>query len=164
MPLTFEILSWLFVFALAIHNLEEAIWLPTWSRIAGKWHPVVTDREFRFAVILLTVLAAAVAWIAIRQGKESAGAYLLCGYALAMLLNVVFPHLLGTLALRRYMPGTATAIIFILPTTFALIRYCIAEDYIKLNRFLLLGPLTVVGIVISIPALFWLGRRANLAL
>jgi len=78
--------------AVAAHNLEEAIWLPKWSQSAGKWHPKVSAVEFRFAVAVLTILAAIAAILANLQGKGSIGAYLVSGYALAMLLNVIFPH------------------------------------------------------------------------
>jgi hypothetical protein len=43
-----------------------------------------------------------------RQG--SFGTYLVAGYALAMLLNVLFPHVAASVALRRYTPGVVTGI------------------------------------------------------
>jgi len=111
----FIILAWLFAAVVAIHNLEEAAFLPAWSGQAGRWHRRVGASEFRFAVFVLTVLAGVAALIATVQGRESFGAYVLTGYALAMLLNVAFPHLLATLAMGRYMPGTATALVLNLP-------------------------------------------------
>jgi hypothetical protein len=85
----FNELKWLFPIAITLHNLEEAIWLPAWSNRAGKWHRPVTPSAFRFAVAVLTALAFMVTiWSAI-GGPESVGTYLLTGYALGMLLNVV---------------------------------------------------------------------------
>jgi hypothetical protein len=159
--MSFEMLSGLFVAAVTAHNLEEAVWLPGWSRSAGKWHASVSAGEFRFAVAVLTVLAALAAVLAVSQGKASAGAYLLCGYALAMVLNAAFPHLVASLAMRRYMPGTATALLLNLPVAAALIRTALDEGYITLSRFLLAGPAIVFGIVIALPLLFWLGRKAG---
>jgi hypothetical protein len=46
-----------FPVAFALHNLEEAIWLPAWSRTAGVFDPVVGGFEFRFAVLVLTLWA-----------------------------------------------------------------------------------------------------------
>jgi heme/copper-type cytochrome/quinol oxidase subunit 3 len=89
--MTFGATTWAFVIAVAIHNLEEAIWLPAWSQSAQVWHRAVTTFEFRFAAVVLTVLAAATAALANLQGKGGAGAYLVTGYALTVLLNVVFP-------------------------------------------------------------------------
>jgi Protein of unknown function with HXXEE motif len=161
--MSFETLSWLFVAAVAVHNLEEAVWLPAWSKTAGRWHVAVGAGQFRFAVAVLTALAVAAAGLAGQQGKASAGAYLLCGYALAMVLNAAFPHVLASLAMRRYMPGTTTALLFNLPAGAALIGVALDESYIALPRFLLAGPAVVLAIVASIPFLFWLGKKAGCA-
>lgn len=155
----FIALAWLFAAAVAVHNLEEAFLLPAWSERAGRWHSPVGAREFRFAVLVLTVFAVGAALLAAAQGRESLGAYLLSGYALAMLLNVVFPHLLATIAMRRYMPGTATALAFNLPVTVALLHQAFGEAYISPRRFALAAPAVVLAIMLSIPVLFYLGRK-----
>ncbi|TIV78605.1 MAG: HXXEE domain-containing protein [Mesorhizobium sp.] len=155
----FIILAWLFAAAVVVHNLEEAILLPAWSKRAGRWHSPVGAREFRFAVLMLAALAIGAALLAALQGQESMGAYLLSGYALAMLLNVVFPHLLATIAMRRYMPGTATALAFNLPVSVTLLHRAFEEGYISSARFALAGPAVVLAIVLLIPALFYLGRK-----
>jgi hypothetical protein len=155
----FGLLAWLFVAAVAIHNLEEAIWLPAWSQIAGRWHQPVDNAEFRFAVLILTALAAAAAGLASVQGKGSFGAYIVAGYGLAMLLNVLIPHVLATLWLSRYMPGTGTALLLNLPITLLLLRQAFLEGYVEPWAFLIFGPAVVVGIVALIPLLFWMGRK-----
>ncbi|MEW6670902.1 MAG: HXXEE domain-containing protein [Thermodesulfobacteriota bacterium] len=154
----FNLLVWLFAIAITVHNLEESIWLPRWSKSAGRWHHPVEPGEFRFAVAALTVFAYAAACLAFVGGRESAGAYLISGYALAMLINVVFPHLVATVALRRYAPGVATALVLNLPVTFFLLRQAIAEKYVRPDTFIWAGPLVVVCILVSIPVLFALGR------
>ena len=156
----FALLSWLFVAAVTLHNIEEAVWLPAWTKGAGVWHRAVGAREFRLAVVVLTALAVFAAWLAGRQGKLGPGAYLLCGYALAMLLNVLVPHLLATFVTRRYVPGTATAVLLNLPVSAALLYRALEEGYVARDRFMMVGPLVVAGIVASIPILFWIGRRA----
>lgn len=155
----FIILAWLFAAVVAIHNLEEAVFLPAWSERAGRWHRPVGAKEFRFAVFVLTVLAGVAALIATVQGRESFGAYVLTGYALAMLLNVTFPHLLVTLAMGRYMPGTATALVLNLPVTAALLHQAFREGYVSSARFTLAGPAVVLAIVLLIPTLFYAGRK-----
>src|SRR5690606_1529477 len=117
----FETLSWLFVGAVALHNLGEAVWLSAWSRTVARWHTPISEFAFRFAVAVLTLLAAGAAWLALAQGPESLGAYIVSGYALAMLINVILPHVAATVALRSYAPGTATALILIAPVTILLI-------------------------------------------
>ena len=61
-------------------------------------------------------------------------AYALAGYALAMLLNVFVPHVLATLALRQYAPGTATALLFNLPVCGALLYVGIKDGYIVTDQ------------------------------
>jgi hypothetical protein len=150
--------TWLFAFVVAAHNLEEAIWLPAWSQTAGRWPQAVGNTEFRFAVIILTLLAVISTWLATVQGKASFGAYLVAGYALAILLNVLVPHLAASLVSRSYMPGTATAVLLNLPVTIGLLTRAFREGYIQSHAFLVFGPMVVIGIVTSIKPLFWMGR------
>ena len=157
--MNFVLLSWLFALVVTIHNLEEAILLPKWSKTAGRWHHPVGDREFRFAVAVITVLAYVAAYFATSGGKGSIGAYIISGYALAMLLNVLFPHLIATLAMRRYAPGTATALLFNFPITSLLLYQSFHQGYVEKSKYLYIGPIVVVGIVLLIPVLFVVGRR-----
>jgi uncharacterized protein with HXXEE motif len=156
--MNFVLLSWLFALAVTLHNAEEGWLLPAWSRSAGRWHQPVGTGEFRFAVGILTVLAYLAAGLSASGGKESVGTYLLAGYALAMLLNVVFPHVLATIALRRYAPGTATALLLNLPVTVLLLSTAIQAGYIQLAQFLWVGPSVSAGLLGTIPLLFALGR------
>lgn len=157
--MSFTLLCWLFAACITFHNLEEALWLPRWSQSAGRWHHPVGAREFRFALGVLTALAYGAAYLAGVSGKESLGAYLISGYALAMLLNVFFPHLLATLIMRRYAPGMATAVLLNLPVTFSLLYQGFQQSYIRLSTFIWAGPLVVAPILGSIPILFEVGRR-----
>jgi hypothetical protein len=108
--------------AFAVHNVEEAIWLPRWSRGAGRWHPAIEDGPFRFALIVLTGEAVAVtAWSA-RSGPRSTGAAVSGGLSIMLVANAVVPHLAATIAQRRYTPGTATAAAANVPVAFILLR------------------------------------------
>jgi len=154
--MTFSGLAWLFALAVTLHNLEEGVWLPGWSKSAGRWHAAVGAGEFRFAVIVLTLFAYICVGLAVAGSRL--GAYLVSGYALAMALNVVMPHLLATIVMRRYAPGTATAVLFNLPIALLLLRAAFVEGRVSLAVFAWAGPLTVIAIVASIPGLFALGR------
>ncbi len=155
-------MEWLaaaFVIAVALHDLEEALWLPAWSRRAGLWHRPVGVLEFRFAVTVLAIAAPAVAVLAVRQGPGSVGAYLLAGYALAMLANVFVPHVAATILMRRYMPGTATALVLVLPASLALLSTAFAGGWVSWPAFALAGPAVAAALALSIPLLFSVGRR-----
>ena len=73
--MSFSVLTWTFVVAVTIHNLEEALYLPKWSRAARRFHHPVGTTEFRFAVIVLTALAAV---CAIAASGGSVGASISC--------------------------------------------------------------------------------------
>jgi len=157
--MNFVSLSWFFAAAVTVHNLEEALFLPQWSQKAGRWHPPVGAGEFRFAVAVLTLFAFIAAYWSASGPKGGIGAYLVSGYALAMLLNVIFPHLTATLVLRHYVPGTATAILLIVPVTSLLLYQAFIQGYIKPLLFVYIGPGIVAGIMLSIPILFIIGRK-----
>jgi hypothetical protein len=155
-------LGWLFALGVVVHNVEEALLLPAWSARAGRWHIRVGTGEFRFAVAVLSLAVVIVAWLASVGASGSAGAYIMAGYALAMVLNVLVPHLVATVALRTYAPGTATALLLNLPLGSWFIYRSLAEGYVEPAVFAVTGPATVLFIVISIPLLFALGRRLTL--
>lgn len=113
--MTLSGLAVLFVMAVLAHNLEEAIWLPAWSQRHSRWHQAVSAGEFRFGVGLLSALLIGVAILAFATGPGSVAAYIFFGYVFAMAANAIVPHLLATLLLRTYMPGTATGVLFNLP-------------------------------------------------
>lgn len=152
-------LQWLFPVAITLHNIEEAIWLPAWSKSAGRWHRPVDPSVFRFAVAVLTALAFVVTLWSAMGGPGSVGTYLLTGYALGMLLNVLFPHLLATVALRSYMPGLATSLLLNLPVTVLLLRRAFGEGHVRLPPFAYVGALVCLGLLLSIPLLFAVGKR-----
>ena len=158
-----SLVCWLFALVITLHNLEEALLLPRWSQSVGRWHHPVGEREFRFAVSVLTALAYVVVYLSTVGGKESVGAYLLAGYALAMLMNVFFPHLFTTLIMRQYTPGTATGLLLNLPVTSLLLYRAFKQGYVRLSTFQWAGPLVVAAILVSVPLLLAIGRRLSRA-
>jgi hypothetical protein len=155
--LTFENLFFLFPVTVTLHNLEEAVWLPQWAQNAGRWHPPVEKIPFRFAVLILTLLAYVLTYVSFRGGKQSIGVYLLSGYALVMVVNVFFPHLLAAIWLGQYVPGLATGLIFILPVCSALLFFVLKNGYVSPWPLVITGVLFTVGILILIRILFKLG-------
>jgi hypothetical protein len=156
--ITYDQLRWLFALALTLHNLEEVILLPKWSQHAGRWHPKASNFQFRFAVLVLTLLAYGIVLWSYWGGKGSLGDYLLSGYAFAMLLNAFFPHLIATVVLRRYAPGLITALGLNVPVMFMLLFRALEEQYVSLSAFMISGVVFTAVIVAIIPVLFRIGR------
>lgn len=152
------VLAWFFTLGVIAHNTEEALYLPAWSKTAGRWHAPVNTREFVFAVTLLSVVLVALAAAALSAGSKSIWAYLFTGYVFAMVANVFAPHVLGTIALRRYVPGTGTAVLFNLPLGGLFLQQALAQGFVAWGTIAWVAPITALLLVASIPALFAAGR------
>jgi hypothetical protein len=154
----FETLQWLFPLAITIHNLEEAVWLPGWSKYAGKFHHPVGKVEFRFAVVILTILAWIITYLSSTGGRESIGVYLLCAYCLAMLINIFIPHVAASIVLRRYAPGLVTALMLNLPATSLILLSAGKNGYITWGNFVLPAVVFIAALIGMIPIFFRIGR------
>jgi hypothetical protein len=154
--MNFEELAWLFAAAVTLHNLEEAIWLPAWSKKGRSLRKPVEARVFRFAVAALTILLYVCTSLA--TTGIPLGPYLLCAFALAMAFNAFIPHLAATIVLRNYAPGTATALLLNLPTSMILLGSAVAEGRIDVSLLAWTGPLTALALALSIPLLFRIAR------
>ena len=159
--ITFENFYFLFLLAVTLHSLEEAVWLPDWSQQAGRWHQPVEKIPFHFAVLVLTILAYVFAYLGLMGGKQSFGIYLLSGYVWIMLVNVFFPHLLAAIWLNQYVPGLGTALALNLPICSAFLFVVLREDYVSPWPLLITGCIFMSGALILIPMLFKLGERVE---
>ena len=106
----------LFLLGFSLHNLEEALWLPQWSKHARKYHKEVSPNEFSFAVIIVTAIGYLLTFqYFIFAPSSSFSRYVYLGFILMMIANVIFPHLIATLVLKRYAPGTITGMLLNAP-------------------------------------------------
>ena len=157
--MSLSLLGWLFALGVVAHNTEEALFLPAWSVRAGRWHVPVGSNPFRFAVVVLSVAVLVAASLASIGGARSVGAYFIAGYAVAMVLNVLIPHVAATIALRAYAPGTATALLFNLPLGSLLVYRSLKEGYVEPKVFAISAPVTVLCMGAAIPLLFAAGKK-----
>jgi hypothetical protein len=157
--MTFRGLEWLFPLVVSLHNAEEAIAFPGWSGGFGRrWHGSVTPGVFRFAAAVLSLLAIAVTWMSVISGRQTVWTYLAFGYIAAMLVNVLVPHVAATIALRRYVPGVATAVLLNLPVLTLLVVYALREGYVSGWKAVAYCVGVAGALVASIPALFKVGK------
>jgi uncharacterized membrane protein YhaH (DUF805 family) len=106
----------LFLLGFSLHNIEEALWLPEWSKQARQFHKEVSQKEFSFAVIIVTAIGYLLTFQYFLFASSSAfSRYTYLGFILMMVANVIFPHLAATLALKKYAPGTITGIMLNAP-------------------------------------------------
>ena len=160
--MSFRSLECLFPIVVTLHNSEEAIWLPDWSRRVGFWKTPVSPGVFRFAGAILTALAFAVTWLSAQSGKQSIWTYLAFGYMAAMLVNVLLQHLAVTVARRSTMPGVVTAVALNLPTLSLLVAMALREGYVSGGKAAAYS-IGVAGLLVAvISALFKIEKALNL--
>jgi thiamine transporter ThiT len=156
-PLSFRKMQWLFPVVVALHNGEEAFFMPKWvaaHRGQLLLHP-------RAGVILPGLLVVALAAVAIsilsfRRGKESVWTYLLFGCAATMLVNVFVPHVPATLAFREYTPGVVTAVLINLPFMSVFMVTAVHDHWVsgtRALRYALLVPLAIGGSILVLFAI-----------
>ena len=127
--------------------------------LAGKYHPQVANNEFHFALMMVTILGYILTFIFLLLGHSNEILkYIYLGFILMMCFNAIFPHLLATIILKKYAPGTLTGLFLNLPIGL----FIILSIYGKELEFykLILGFITTTGItLVSLGPLFKLGKK-----
>jgi hypothetical protein len=149
----------LFLFGFTLHNIEEALWLPGWSKHAKKFHPPVEKNAFHFAVIVVTIFGYLVTVLDFYTASPgSLFNYIFLGFVGMMGINTFLPHVAATIILRKYSPGLITAVLLNLP-----LSSIILFEYISINiniYYLVLSVVLISGIVLfSLKYLFRLGEN-----
>jgi len=162
MTLPFDLLQWLFPIVLTAHNLEEAATQPGFTaRHASRLRWKAGAREFRFAIVVVTVAGWAVTYLSWRSGRESVWSYLLFGCVVAMLVNILVPHVPAAFVFRGYVPGLVTALLLNLPVMWLLATRAVREGWVSGEKAVLYGVAVPAGIAALTPALFALGRMGG---
>ncbi len=158
MDTSISLFFWLFPIAFTIHNIEEAIWFPPFSKSAGKFHEPVDTFEFVFAEIILTLISIVITLLFFMNGKQSLACYLYFAFNFGMLINVFFPHLVATIVLRKYCPGLLTGILFLIPVTAYILFYGYKNEYFLFPKFWLITIPFAALVIGLIPILFNIGQ------
>lgn len=150
-----------FLVAITLHNIEEAVWLPKWSQNASKFHKKVDSSEFIFAVIVITMLAYLAAFLFVAYPHSWILKDIYFGFLGAMILNSLFPHLIGTVVLKKYAPGLVTGIFLMLPIDLLLIIRGFNYNLVTINE-VVISTLLVGGFLLAlVPILFKIGAKVN---
>ncbi len=152
------ILSLLFLFGITLHNTEEALWLPQWSRLAGTFRKPVTRNEFIFAVIVITMLAYMAAGLFFLFPGIPVFKYAFLGFAGGMIVNVILVHLLSTVLIRKYSPGLVTGIFLLVPIDTLILINAIDTGITNIYGVILSTAVMAILLVAIIPVLFKLGN------
>jgi len=148
----------LFLLGFSLHNIEEALWLPEWSKHAHKYHKEVSKNEFTFAVIIVTAIGYLLTFqYFIFAPSSSFSKYVYLCFIMMMIANVIFPHLMATLVLNKYAPGTITGILLNAPIgIYILIRGINRTN--ELVFMIISGIILAIIILLLINYLFKIGK------
>jgi len=152
-----DLLKIVFLFGFSLHNIEEAIWLPKWSKQAGRFHKPMETIPFIFAVVVVTMIGYVLTVLDILMGDSgSLVNYSYLGFVGMMGLNTIFPHLAATIVTKKYTPGLLTGLFINLPLSVILLWLHLMQG-IRID-YLLLSILAVSGLVfLSLRHLFRIG-------
>lgn len=145
----------LLALAVTLHNIEEMVWLPGFPHPPALKLDVPTP-AFRFAATVIAAIFWAAA-LALSAGWPVEA--VIAGFALAMIVNALVPHLALTIALRRYHPGTATAWLAVVPAALAYLASIGGAGRVGEGAFLAGAAAGLVGLAAALPVLLALGGR-----
>ncbi len=149
----------LFLFAISLHNLEEALWPPQWSGQAGKFHKKVEAQEFHVAVMLVTLLAFVSTSLWLLFPAVFVFKYFYFGFLGAMVINTFAPHLAATVVLRKYSPGLLSGLCLLVPVNVTLMVYGVNDGVVSAEGLLVATALTGACLLAILPLFFYLGRK-----
>ena len=151
---------WLFFpIAITLHNLEEAIWLPAWTKHAKQFHKPIEANVFYFAVIFVTILAYLSTFLAVAFPSSWLWKYIFHGFLGAMILNTFFPHLVSTIILRRYSPGLVTGLFLLLPINSIILYQSVMLGHIKLTDLMISILIVSLALLSFLPLFFKIGEQ-----
>jgi hypothetical protein len=151
----------LFILGFSLHNIEEAIWLPQWSKNTKTYHKEVSANEFGFAVIVITAIGYLITFqYFLFASKVSISKYIFLGFVLTMILNIIFPHIISSVVTKKYTPGTLTGVLLIWPVGI-FILYAEIANAIELLYVFLTSIIITVIFLYMIRRLFKIGRKLS---
>jgi hypothetical protein len=146
--LPFDRLLWLVPIFFALHNLEEAPFMESWSkRIPLKVHPTITTRQFIVAVTSLTAAGFLLTYISLGYLQPTIGYLLVLEMQAILLVNAFLPHIGSTIRFRMYSPGVISAVVITLPFSFYLFRRAFAEGILTSDQFWTLLGIAPIAMV-----------------
>lgn len=157
-----EAILLLFLFAFTIHNLEEGIWLvrqQSSKKSKVKMHKRVTQDEFLFGLFWVTSLAYLITALYIFYPEVRMFKFAYFGFVGAMILNILFPHLISTLIERYYSPGLFTGLVVIIPINSLIVKTALEVGTITILQFIISTLIMAFLLLLSIPISFKIGKR-----
>jgi hypothetical protein len=158
-----KLLLWLVPVLVTIHNLEEALFMQTFIQIRNAsvpgplrdLLPPITYRQFLISLIIVTIIPYVIAWLGNLEQEGSRTVYLLLGFQVIMLFNVL-AHIMMATIIGGYAPGVVTAVVVNLPFSLYLLHRAVKQKWVSRRAILLLFPAGLILHVLGLPAIIML--------
>jgi len=147
--ISFDRLLWLVPIFFALHNMEEAPLMESWSkRLPFKFHPIASTRQFVIAVTSLTLAGFLATYLGVEYLHNSTGYLIVLGIQTVLFFNAFVPHIISTIRFRIYSPGVITATVITLPFSIYLFRRALNENLLNWAQFWILLGIAPFAMVI----------------
>ena len=151
---------WTIPVLLLVHNLEEALTMPQWIRLHHEMLRTVVPffKNFTFSttqlylsLIQLSVIPVTISAYCIRGELTKRSLMLLMILQSIIFTNALVPHLIGTIILQMYNPGTVTAVIFNIPFTYYIFSRLLREGIIGSKD---VRNAMIAGVMLYLPVVY----------
>jgi hypothetical protein len=160
--LSFDRLLWFVPIFFALHNLEEALFMESWSkRLPLKIHPTVSTRQFIIAVTFITIAGFLLTFFGVEYLANQTGCLMVLGIQIILFFNAFIPHIASTILFRMYSPGVITAVLIILPFSVYLFRRAINENILSLTQLWILLGIAPFAMVVFVFLSLQLGKALD---
>ncbi|MCF8469435.1 MAG: HXXEE domain-containing protein [Parvibaculum sp.] len=141
-------LCWWLIPIVCLHNFEEWLTFPIFTEerlllagILGVDDTLNSWRVIQIALVIVTLLPAALVIYASIGARRPFKDWLVCWSAATYLANVFLPHIPASIAVGGYTPGLVTAAFVNLPFCSLLLYRAVREGYVQ--RWQAIGALSV---------------------
>ncbi|SNZ04256.1 Protein of unknown function with HXXEE motif-containing protein [Terribacillus aidingensis] len=147
-----------FLIAFTLHNVEEALYLPAWSK-ESKFQKTVEPDVFLFAVTIVTLTAYMTGILYLLWPASLWMQYLQTGLIGAILVNVIMPHAVATAVERKYSPGLVTGVLLLIPSGSLAIVHIFQSAELRILDIVIATVGAGILLIALILLLFALGER-----
>ena len=159
----YNVLSWLLIPAIALHNFEEWLTLPQYGDVGvilaqrlGVSVAAPSGSVFAVALTLVTIVPAILVVAGSTGTPSRKKTWLVCFVASVYLANVFLPHVPAALFAGSYVPGVATALMINLPLCVLLLRQAKRERNLSAREIGVVIGLATFSLPIFIAATLWI--------
>jgi hypothetical protein len=165
--ISYRTLQWFVAASALLHNLEEALTMPTYAplireRLSGVAPPSLLAATghlswFYSGLIVATIVPLLLVIVAVNNPGKRAAAWAVVFVQSLFLVNVFVPHVPAAVALGGYVPGLATALAIELPFSVYFLRRSVQQGVVR-GAGAVLTVLLAAPVLLLVLGALWLTR------